>query len=106
MIVQCFVVVDGDVGMCFHLLKQWVFMYVMPVKLRWMIEHLHAKDFEILDNAYFIMQHSGLIFFTKFKQSFGGAPVEYAGTYDIVLKPIKYHFYQLTRRLNRFIRRH
>lgn len=44
--------------------------------------------------------------FTKFKQSFGGAPVEYAGTYDIVLKPIKYHFYQLIRRLNRFIRRH
>ncbi|MBR0467468.1 peptidoglycan bridge formation glycyltransferase FemA/FemB family protein [Candidatus Saccharibacteria bacterium] len=44
--------------------------------------------------------------FTKFKQSFGGTPVEYAGTYDIVLKPIKYHFYQLIRRLNRFIRRH
>ena len=44
--------------------------------------------------------------FTKFKQSFGGAPVEYAGTYDIILKPIKYHFYQLTRQLNRFIRRH
>ena len=44
--------------------------------------------------------------FTRFKQSFGGAPVEYAGTYDIILKPIKYHFYQLTRQLNRFIRRH
>ena len=43
--------------------------------------------------------------FTKFKQSFGGSPVEYAGTYDIVLRPAKYHLYQLTRRLNRLLRR-
>lgn len=43
--------------------------------------------------------------FTKFKQSFGGYPVHYAGTYDIVLNPAKYHLYQATRRLNRLRRR-
>ncbi len=43
--------------------------------------------------------------FTKFKMSFGGSPVEYAGTYDIVLNPFKYHLYNLTRKLNRLLRR-
>lgn len=42
--------------------------------------------------------------FTEFKKSFGGAPSHYAGTYDIILKPAKYHFYQITRKLNRFLR--
>ena len=44
--------------------------------------------------------------FTKFKQSFGGEPIEYAGTYDIILKPSKYRLYQIFRTLNRFIRKH
>lgn len=43
--------------------------------------------------------------FTKFKQSFGGYPVSYAGTYDIILHPAKYHLYQLTRKLNLIRRR-
>ena len=43
--------------------------------------------------------------FTKFKQSFGGQPVTYAGTYDIILSPAKYRLYQLTRKLNRLLRR-
>lgn len=42
--------------------------------------------------------------FTKFKMSFGGTPIEYAGTYDIILHPTKYHLYQLTRRVNRLLR--
>ena len=42
--------------------------------------------------------------FTEFKKSFGGAPSHYAGTYDIILKPAKYHFYQTIRKLNRFLR--
>jgi lipid II:glycine glycyltransferase (peptidoglycan interpeptide bridge formation enzyme) len=44
--------------------------------------------------------------FTKFKQSFGGEPVTYAGTYDIVLSPVKYHIYQFLRKINRLIRKH
>lgn len=44
--------------------------------------------------------------FTKFKQSFGGFPVNYAGTYDIVLNPIKYKLYGIFRKLHRFIRKH
>ena len=44
--------------------------------------------------------------FTKFKQSFGGEPVAYAGTYDIILNPFKYHIYQLLRKINRFVRKH
>ena len=43
--------------------------------------------------------------FTKFKQSFGGSAVQYAGTYDIILNRPKYHLYNLTRKLNHFIRR-
>lgn len=43
--------------------------------------------------------------FTKFKKSFGGFPVEYAGTYDIVLNPTKYRLYNLARKANRFIRK-
>ena len=43
--------------------------------------------------------------FTKFKQSFGGQAVNYAGTYDIVLKPAKYKLYQSTRKIHRLLRR-
>lgn len=43
--------------------------------------------------------------FTKFKQSFGGTPVEYAGTYDIILNPAKYKLYQATRKVHRLLRR-
>lgn len=43
--------------------------------------------------------------FTKFKQSFGGHPVAYAGTYDIVTSPAKYRLYQATRQLNRHLRK-
>lgn len=44
--------------------------------------------------------------FTKFKKSFDGKPVFYAGTYDLVQNPAKYHLYQLFRKINRFIRKH
>ena len=43
--------------------------------------------------------------FTKFKQSFGGQAVNYAGTYDIILNPAKYKLYQTTRKIHRFLRR-
>ena len=43
--------------------------------------------------------------FTDFKKSFGGQAVYYSGTYDLILKPFKYHLYQLLRTLNRFKRR-
>ncbi|MBR3230874.1 peptidoglycan bridge formation glycyltransferase FemA/FemB family protein [Candidatus Saccharibacteria bacterium] len=39
--------------------------------------------------------------FTKFKKSFGGHEVQYAGTYDMVLNPLKYKLYQSTRFLGR-----
>ena len=39
--------------------------------------------------------------FTKFKKSFGGEEVRYAGTYDIVINPLKYKLYQSTRFLGR-----
>ncbi len=39
--------------------------------------------------------------FTKFKKSFGGIAIEYAGTHDIILNPVKYHLYQLLRKTNR-----
>jgi lipid II:glycine glycyltransferase (peptidoglycan interpeptide bridge formation enzyme) len=43
--------------------------------------------------------------FTKFKQSFGGFPVTYCGTYDIVLNKGKYRLYNLARKANRMIRK-
>ena len=42
--------------------------------------------------------------FTKFKKSFGGEEVSYAGTYDLVRKPAKYQLYKFLRKLNRFLR--
>ena len=43
--------------------------------------------------------------FTNFKKTFAGEEVDYAGTYDIVLNPLKYRIYSLTRKLNRLRRR-
>ena len=43
--------------------------------------------------------------FTEFKKSFGGFPVEYCGTYDIVLNKGKYRLYNLARKANRMIRK-
>ncbi len=43
--------------------------------------------------------------FTAFKKSFGGFPVAYAGTHDLVFHPTKYRFYQLARKTNRTIRK-
>lgn len=43
--------------------------------------------------------------FTQYKKSFGGHQVDYAGTYDLILKPSKYHFYSLFRHLNRKLRK-
>ncbi|MBR1939598.1 peptidoglycan bridge formation glycyltransferase FemA/FemB family protein [Candidatus Saccharibacteria bacterium] len=39
--------------------------------------------------------------FTKFKKSFGGRQIDYAGTYDIVLSPAKYRAYGVLRKINR-----
>ncbi len=44
--------------------------------------------------------------FTKFKQSFGGSAVSYAGTYDLVLNPAKYQLYEIFRKFHRFLRKH
>ncbi|MBQ3352815.1 peptidoglycan bridge formation glycyltransferase FemA/FemB family protein [Candidatus Saccharibacteria bacterium] len=43
--------------------------------------------------------------FTNFKKTFAGHEVQYAGTYDIVLKPARYRLYSLLRKLNRLIRK-
>ena len=43
--------------------------------------------------------------FTKFKKSFGGEEVKYAGTYDIVLRPFRYKLYQSTRCFGRVFHR-
>ncbi len=41
--------------------------------------------------------------FTNFKKTFAGYEVDFAGTYDIVLKPAKYKTYQFLRKIRRFI---
>ena len=43
--------------------------------------------------------------FTGFKKTFKGEQINYAGTYDIVVKPVKYRLYQLTRKINRLLRK-
>ncbi|MCQ2570902.1 MAG: peptidoglycan bridge formation glycyltransferase FemA/FemB family protein [Candidatus Saccharibacteria bacterium] len=43
--------------------------------------------------------------FTKFKKSFGGKIVSYAGTYDIPIKRIKYTSYSLLRPINKLKRK-
>lgn len=42
--------------------------------------------------------------FTNFKKTFAGHEVQYAGTYDIILKPARYKLYQLARTINRLLR--
>lgn len=43
--------------------------------------------------------------FTNFKKTFNGREVDYAGTYDIVKNPFRYKIYQITRAINRFLRK-
>ena len=43
--------------------------------------------------------------FTAFKKTFAGQEVDYAGTYDLILKPAKYRLYRLLRTANRFLRK-
>ncbi len=43
--------------------------------------------------------------FTAFKKTFAGYEKIYAGTYDLVLNPIKYRFYKILRHLNRVLRK-
>lgn len=43
--------------------------------------------------------------FTAFKKTFKGREQAYAGDYDIILNPAKYRLYQLTRKVNRLIRK-
>lgn len=43
--------------------------------------------------------------FTNFKKTFKGEQKNYAGTYDIVFNPTKYKIYQITRAINRLIRK-
>jgi lipid II:glycine glycyltransferase (peptidoglycan interpeptide bridge formation enzyme) len=40
---------------------------------------------------------------TRFKVGFGGRIVNYAGTYDLIFKPVKYYFYNLLRKVRRFL---
>lgn len=42
--------------------------------------------------------------FARFKQSFGGHILQYAGAYDVIFKPLAYRAYQTTRHLNRWIK--
>ena len=41
--------------------------------------------------------------FTTFKKTFAGQEKDYAGTYDLILRPFKYKTYQCLRKINRII---
>jgi len=43
--------------------------------------------------------------FTQYKMSFGGREVNYSGTYDIILNPVKYRLYEMLRKANRAVRK-
>lgn len=43
--------------------------------------------------------------FTQYKKSFGGRQVDYAGTYDLPIKPLRYRLYLIIRQLNRLKRK-
>ena len=43
--------------------------------------------------------------FTKYKKSFGGRQVDYAGTWDLPLHPVRYRLYQALRATNRLRRK-
>lgn len=42
--------------------------------------------------------------FTKFKQSFGGQPVDFGGTWELSLRPFPYWFYRIYQSLRRLVR--
>lgn len=44
--------------------------------------------------------------FARFKNSFGGETIQYAGAYDVIFKPLAYRAYQATRDLNRWLKHH
>lgn len=43
--------------------------------------------------------------FTEFKKSFGGKQVDYAGTWDLPVRKLRYYFYKIIRRVNRMRRK-
>lgn len=43
--------------------------------------------------------------FTQFKKSFGGEQVDYAGTWDLPVRKLRYQLYRVVRRINRFKRK-
>ena len=43
--------------------------------------------------------------FTQYKKSFGGYEVQYSGTYDLILNPVKYRLYEMLRFANRKVRK-
>lgn len=43
--------------------------------------------------------------FTQYKKSFGGKQINYSGTWDLPVKPVKYHLYQIIRQANRLKRK-
>ena len=43
--------------------------------------------------------------FSKFKKSFGGYQIDYAGTYDLPINKVKYLAYSLLRPINKFKRK-
>lgn len=43
---------------------------------------------------------------SRFKRGFGGQEFAYSGTWDVIFKPVAYHFYQGLRQLRRQVRRY
>lgn len=43
--------------------------------------------------------------FTLYKKSFGGRQVDFSGTYDLVLQPVKYSLYNMARKANLAVRK-
>lgn len=43
--------------------------------------------------------------FTQYKKSFGGKQVDYAGTWDMVVRPVRYQAYRAVRAVNRTLRK-
>jgi peptidoglycan pentaglycine glycine transferase (the first glycine) len=40
---------------------------------------------------------------SRFKRGYGGEDVEYPGTHDVILKPLRYRLYTLARKIRRFV---
>lgn len=76
-----------------------------PYLLHWTIiedaknNGLHTYDWFGAEGA--VSDGSG---FARFKNSFGGETIQYAGAYDIIFKPLAYRAYQTTRHLNRWLK--